>query len=829
MFMNKYITSFAGLILLFNLRGYSQDYNVKQFGAVSDTSKLSTVAINKAITACAKNGGGRVVIPSGQYKSGTIILKSNVELHLERGAVLYASTRHQDLPQQKQPAYRSQKDSGGWFSLIYAEGATNIGLSGYGTIDGRGELQRPRSQFVQGGDLDGRPRNILFISCSDVTVRDISMRNAGIWNQHYLNCEDVSVDHIKVYNHANRNNDGIDIDGCRRFILSNSTIDSDDDAIVLKSTGKAGCADVTITNCITSSFTNAIKCGTESTGGFKNITISNCIVKPSKSKVPPIFGRTNIGISGLSLEIVDGGTMEGVTVNNLMIEATECPIYVRLGNRARKYMSGISLPGQGVMKDIHLSNITAYSAGNYSSSITGVPGARIKNITLDHIYLSNSGNVKKGDYLASADQVKEDEKGYPEPTVWGNLPSSGLFIRHAGNVILSDITINSRQVDPRPGIIAIDIDQLTIKDLNWQGDMQDKFQFKDVRSLVIPAALESVSAPSKGLKDYFKDYFPVGVAVAPRNLVGKDSSLIVSQFNSLTPENAFKFGPIHPLENKYNWSGADSIISFATKHHLKVRGHTLCWHEQNPDWLFKDKEGKQVSKKVLLQRLKRHITAVVGRFKGKVYAWDVVNEAIDDDSKKFLRNSMWFKICGDEYITRAFEYAHQADPNAILFYNDYNTEQPEKRARVLKLLNQLKAAGVPVQAVGLQAHWNLSDPSQQELINTIEKFSAIGLKVQITELDISVLPEKKKRDSIWLSSPDVYSREIEDQQIAQYTMVFKVFRQHRDVLSGVTFWNISDKYTWLDQTPSAKGKKNYPLLFDSNLKPKKVFFKVVDF
>jgi len=486
--MNKYITLVAGLIVLCNLSAYTQDYNVKQFGAVSDTSKLSTAAINKAINACAKNGGGRVIIPSGQYKSGTITLKSNVELHLERGAVLYASTQHQDLPQQKQPSYQSQKDSGGWFALIYAEGATNIGLSGYGTIDGRGELQRPRAHFVQGGDLDGRPRNILFISCNDVAVRDVSMRNAGIWNQHYLNCEDVIVDHIKVYNHSNRNNDGIDIDGCRRFILSNSIIDSDDDAIVLKSTGKAGCADVTITNCITSSFTNAIKCGTESTGGFKNITISNCIVKPSKSKVPPIFGRTNIGISGLSLEIVDGGIMEGVTVNNLMIEATECPIYVRLGNRARMYKPGIAIPGPGVMKNIHLSNITAYSAGNYSSSITGVPGARIENITLDNIHLSNAGNVNMGDYIESADQVKEDEKGYPEPTVWGNLPSSGLFIRHAGMVTLSGIHVSSRQADPRPAVIGVDIDQLIIKDLNGQGALKDKVQFKDVRSFVFPPA-----------------------------------------------------------------------------------------------------------------------------------------------------------------------------------------------------------------------------------------------------------------------------------------------------------------------------------------------------
>jgi len=822
--------------VLLNVSAYAQDYNIKQFGAVSDTTRLSTIAINKAISACYKNGGGRVVIPSGKYKSGTITLKSNVELHLERGAILYASTRHQDLPRQKQPVYRSQKDPGGWFALIYAEGASNIGISGPGTIDGQGGLQKPRPELVQGGDLDGRPRNILFISCKDVSVKEVSMRNAGIWNQHYLDCEDVTVDHINVYNHANRNNDGIDIDGCRRFVLSNSIIDSDDDAIVLKSTGAAGCSDVTITNCITSSFTNAIKCGTESTGGFKNIVISNCIVKPSKSKVPPIFGRTSIGISGISLEIVDGGTMEGVTVSNIMIEKTECPIFVRLGNRARKHMAGVPTPAPGIMKDIHFSNITAYNAGNYTSSITGVPEAHIENITLDNIHLSNAGGLKAGGFLATAAAVKEDEKGYPEPTVWQNLPASGLFIRHAGKVVLTNIDISSKQDDPRPALIGADIDQLTIRDLRFQGPVNDRVQLQDVRTATIPDGIKTEikrsltdGAAVKGLKDYFKDYFPIGVAVAPRNLTGKDSALIVAQFNSLTPENAFKFGPIHPEENRYNWAGADSIISFAKRNHLKVRGHTFCWHEQTPGWLFIDNKGKEVTKDVLLKRLKTHINAVMGRYKGQVYAWDVVNEAIDDDSTKFLRNSRWFKICGEDYIIRAFEYAHQADPKAILFYNDYNTEHPERRERIYKLLKKLKDAGVPVHAIGLQAHWNLEDPSQKELIATIKRFSSLGLKVQITELDISVLPEKKKRDSAWLAAPDVYTPLLEKRQIAQYTSVFKVFRQYKDILSGVTFWNIADKYTWLDQTPSAKGKKNYPLLFDFDLKPKKVFFKVVDF
>ena len=469
------------VLSLISCSAFSEDYNIKTFGAVSDTTQLSTQAINKAINACSGKGGGRVVIPAGQYKSGTITLKSNVELHLERGAVLYASTRHEDFPRQARPAYRSQKDPGGWFALIYAEGQKNIALTGAGTIDGRGAWQMPRPE-LPGGDLDGRPRNVLFISCQDVTVLDVSMRNAGIWNQHYLNCEDVIVDRIRVYNHANRNNDGIDIDGCRRFVLSNSIIDSDDDAIVLKSTGREGCSDIVINNCIASSFTNAIKCGTESTGGFRNITISNCVVKKSKSTTPPIFGRTNIGITAISLEIVDGGIMDGVHVDNVVIEATECPIYVRLGNRARKYMEGIATPGRGIMRNVSISNVIAHSAGNYTSSITGVPGSKIENIRLDKITLINKGGLKPGEYIAHAGLVDEDEKGYPEPTVWKNLPASALFIRHAEDVSLSNITIGSQAADPRVPFIGVDIDRLYVSGLRNRSNPEAvKLELKDVR------------------------------------------------------------------------------------------------------------------------------------------------------------------------------------------------------------------------------------------------------------------------------------------------------------------------------------------------------------
>ncbi|WPU95246.1 endo-1,4-beta-xylanase [Mucilaginibacter sabulilitoris] len=333
----------------------------------------------------------------------------------------------------------------------------------------------------------------------------------------------------------------------------------------------------------------------------------------------------------------------------------------------------------------------------------------------------------------------------------------------------------------------------------------------------------------KELKESYRNYFPIGVAVSARTL--KDpaqSELILRQFNSITPENAMKMGPIHPEENRYFWRDADSIVAFAQKHNLRVRGHNLCWHEQTPKWLFYDKNGKLVTKEVLLRRLRDHIYNVVGRYKGKIYAWDVVNEAVSDDSTRLLRNSLWYQICGEDFILKAFQYAHEVDPQAILFYNDYNTERPEKRERVYRLLKKLVDAKVPVNAVGLQAHWSFDEPTSNELIATVKKFASLGLKVQITELDISVYPWEKNHRTLRPGEDTSYSPEREQKQADQYDMVFKVFRKYKKYITGVTFWNVSDRYTWLDTYP-VEGRKNYPLLFDQNLQPKKAYWRVVNF
>ena len=332
----------------------------------------------------------------------------------------------------------------------------------------------------------------------------------------------------------------------------------------------------------------------------------------------------------------------------------------------------------------------------------------------------------------------------------------------------------------------------------------------------------------KTLKQAYENYFPIGVAVASRNLSGPEAELITKQFSSVTPENAMKMGPIHPEPDRYNWQDADAIVEFAQKNGMKVRGHTLCWHNQTPKWFFTDNAGKQVSREILLSRLKQHIDDVVGRYKGKIYAWDVVNEAVPDTSSSIYRKSKFYEIIGEDYIEKAFEYAHAADPEAKLFYNDYNTESTSKREKIFQLLKKLKEKNVPVHGVGLQGHWSIFEPSAEELEKSITQFSSLGLAVQITELDVSTHPKEHERRQKKPTDSGLLTPEMITKQTEQYKMLFDVFRKHKGTVTGVTFWNVSDKSTWLDNFP-VPGRKDYPLLFDQSYQPKPAYFKVTDF
>ena len=445
----------------FNIQ--AADYNIVKYGALNDTTQLSTSAIQQAIDDCNRDGGGRVVIPTGSYKIGTIIIKSNVHLHFEHGATLYGSTRLEDYLPMKSD-YVSLRTQTSTVQLIYADKVNNVVIDGYGTIDGRGRTFKKLSWNDEGIT---RPHLLRFIQSHDITIKDITLKNSGCWMQHYLACDRLVIDGIKVFNRNNYNNDALDLDGCHAVTVTNMIADSDDDGITLKSTSPRLCENIKITDCEVSSHCNAIKLGTETNGGFRNINISNINVKPSADQQEKFFGQW-IGSSAISLEIVDGGTMENVHVSNINVEGTEAPIFIRLGNRGRGYAykkngndfdALIPIDHVGTINGIHLDNIQIRNAGAMGCSITGLPNHPVENVWLSHINIHHKGGITSADLPTIEKSVQDEkEKDYPESTMWGNLPAKGFFVRHARNIHFNDVTIQTEQPDIRPDFIQVDAD-----------------------------------------------------------------------------------------------------------------------------------------------------------------------------------------------------------------------------------------------------------------------------------------------------------------------------------------------------------------------------------
>lgn len=341
------------------------------------------------------------------------------------------------------------------------------------------------------------------------------------------------------------------------------------------------------------------------------------------------------------------------------------------------------------------------------------------------------------------------------------------------------------------------------------------------------------------LKDAFKDYFLIGAAMNKDQIYEKDSrgaGIVKAQFNTISPENALKWASIHTKRDRYDFETADRYVAFGERNKMFTIGHTLVWHNQTPKWVFEDEKGNAVSRDELLKRMREHIQTVVGRYKGKIKGWDVVNEALNEDGS--LRESPWLKIIGEDYIAKAFQFAHEADPNAELYYNDYSLENEAKRKGAISLIKKLLAQKIPIKAVGLQGHNNFTFPTIAQQETTIEEFANLGIKVNITELDISVLPEpegfsgaevtvnfelKEKLDPFKKGLPDEMQKKLAD----RYAELFGVFLKHRKHISRITFWNVTDGESWLNNFP-VRGRTNYPLLFDREGKPKSAFYKVIE-
>ncbi len=351
------------------------------------------------------------------------------------------------------------------------------------------------------------------------------------------------------------------------------------------------------------------------------------------------------------------------------------------------------------------------------------------------------------------------------------------------------------------------------------------------------SARPAAPAMPSGLAAAYRDEFLVGVAVANHTLDGQapaELALIGEEFNSVTAENAMKWGEIRPDGVTWQWQRADRLVDFATRQGMHVLGHTLVWHSQVPASVFTDAQGAALTRTALLARMEAHIATLVGRYRGRVHAWDVVNEAIDEGNG--WRRSRWLQIVGEDFMEQAFRFARQADPAAKLLYNDYNMHNPAKREFLLRVLRDYLDRGVPIDGIGLQGHLGLDYPDLAEWERSIAAYEALGLQVHITELEVDVLPSPYQM-SAEISDRFAYSREndpfpdglpteVQQQLADRYAQIFTILRRHRAV-QRVTFWGLHDGISWKNDFPIA-GRTNHPLLFDRRMQPKPAWHRLME-
>ena len=335
------------------------------------------------------------------------------------------------------------------------------------------------------------------------------------------------------------------------------------------------------------------------------------------------------------------------------------------------------------------------------------------------------------------------------------------------------------------------------------------------------------------LKEALSGKFLIGTVLNAKQITGKDTlstGIILKHFNSIVAENCMKSANIQPAEGVFDFALADQFVAFGEKHGMQIIGHTLIWHSQAPSWLFVDENGNDVSREVLIERMRNHIFTVVGHYKGRVHGWDVVNEAIEDDGS--WRNSKFYQIIGKEYVSLAFQFAREADPDAELYYNDYSMAHQGRREGVVRMVRELQSEGIKVDGIGMQGHMLMDFPSFEEFEKSIVAFSKLGVKVMITEMDISVLPWPMPQQGAdvamqadyfdklnpWPGGlPDDVARELHE----KYAGFFRLFLRHHDKISRVTMWGVTDHQSWKNNWP-VKGRTDYPLLFDRNYQPKPI-------
>lgn len=456
----------------------AQDYNIQKFGAKADDKTLNTKAIQAAIDRCSEKGG-RVVIPTGTYLSGTLYLKDNVNLYLMEGAVLKGSPDFKDYPGNEKTG--SPKT---YRAFLFALNVNNISISGKGTINGNGQ-----SQAFQLGDDSGpkgnggRPVLIRMTGCKYVDITDVHLENSAFWMQNYTACENLHIKGITVYNHVNFNNDGIDIDS-KNVLIEDCVIDSDDDAMCLKSeTPGRLCENVTIRNCVIASNCNGIKFGTASAGGFRNINISNVTIHHASvdlirhwQKNMKFIGQPITVIAGIAIENVDGGLTDNINIGNVFMTDVQTPIFIKFGNRGSVKKPKVTDPGH--LRNVIISNVTAESYSKVTSSITGFPGYDVENVQLNNIYITSMGTGTADDARIV---LPEHETMYPENRMFGYVsPAGGLFARHVKGLSIQNCHWMTRKKDERPVVILDDVKQSSLTLLRAEGFNDSEPIIKDI-------------------------------------------------------------------------------------------------------------------------------------------------------------------------------------------------------------------------------------------------------------------------------------------------------------------------------------------------------------
>jgi hypothetical protein len=424
-------------LLFFSSR--AQIFDITNYGATGDGVTINTLAIQAAIDSCHNAGGGTVQVPPGNFVTGTVVLKSNVTIHLLQGATILGSSSMSDYPDMI-PQMRTYADRYPQKSVFYAEGQHNIGITGQGTFNGQGLSL----SFIS--VHSNSPMGFRFISCSNVTYTGVTLQNSAFWMMHNFNIDTLTIKNLHIVNQAYGNNDGVDIDGCRNVLVDSCTADCNDDAIVIKTCSTIGNNNIEIKNCTVATYSRALKIGTETFGPTSNVYIHDCNVVFSTAG---IYGSTQAALGGINLSSVDGGSLQNILIENINMTGVGAPIFIRLGNAGITYDT-LPVPPTGFIDNVRLNNIVATASTDTTSSITGIPGFPMQNIQLSNIDITFPGGWPA---LRSNFTVPENISSQPQATIFGDtLPGAGLYIRHVDSMLMHNVCFHAIRPDGRPNI-----------------------------------------------------------------------------------------------------------------------------------------------------------------------------------------------------------------------------------------------------------------------------------------------------------------------------------------------------------------------------------------